>query len=283
MAQVLAVQGDVRHGFSYNCTFNHDFARITGLAASSNGNIVLCDHNNKTLILVDNIGNYITKLNVDSEPYDVAITSQNVGYITQPNTRSVLQIDPERMVVLSKNTCNHLRTTITSTVKGSSSLVVNVNGCSYIHAYYNISTIGDKTAYTSVGYNIFSIGAGVVKTHTVDGQTFFSCTVGSNDILVGKKAVKAPYNHDYRGEKLSSITTIKTPTDICSDDNKHLYVSGQGSNNIHRLTQEGKVIDIPLHSKHGLKEPVAVCFNQNYTKLYIVNEWGKTVLVFDVY
>ncbi|VDI34864.1 Hypothetical predicted protein [Mytilus galloprovincialis] len=141
MAQVLAVQGDVRHGFCYNCTFNHDFARITGLAASYNGNLVLCDHNNKTLILVDNIGNYITKLNVDSEPFDVAITGQNVGYITEPNTRSVLQIDPERMVVLSKNTCNDLRTTLTSTVKGSGSLVVNVNGFSYIYDYTNIRLV----------------------------------------------------------------------------------------------------------------------------------------------
>lgn len=141
MAQVLAVQGDVRHGFSYNCSFNHDFARITGLAASSNGNLVLCDHNNKTLILVDNIGNYITKLNVDSEPFDVVITSQNVGYITEPNTRSVLQIDPERMVVLSKNTCNDLRTTLTSTVKGSGSLVVNEKGYSYIYDYSNIRLV----------------------------------------------------------------------------------------------------------------------------------------------
>ncbi|XP_063406541.1 uncharacterized protein LOC134690498 [Mytilus trossulus] len=279
MAQVLAVQGDVRHGFSNNCTFNHDFARITGIAASSNGSIVLCDHNNKTLILVDEIGNYITKLNVDSEPYDVAITSQNIGYITQHNTRSVLQIDSERMVVLSKRTCNDLRTTMASTVKGSSSLVVNERGKSYIYDYYHISAIGDKTV--SIGNRGTSIGAGVVKTHTVDWQTFFSCTVGSNDILVGKRVFHEGAYHP--GEKLFSITTIKTPTDICSDDNKHLYVSGQGSNNIHRLTKEGKVIDIPLHSQHGIKEPVAMCFNQNYTKLYIVNEWGKSVLVFDVY
>ncbi|VDI76353.1 Hypothetical predicted protein [Mytilus galloprovincialis] len=277
MAQVLAVQGDVRHGFSYNCSFNHDFARITGLAASSNGNLVLCDHNNKTLILVDNIGNYVTKLNVDSEPFDVAITSQNVGYITQPNTRSVLQIDPKRMVVLSKNTCNDLRTTLTSTVKGSRSLVVNEMGNSYIYDYSNISTIGDNGHYT--GNEGVCIGTGVVRTHTVDGQTYFSCTVGTNDIMIRKRGIPANINS---AGKDSSITTIDTPTDICSDDNGHLYVSGQDSNNIHRLTQAGKVIDIALHSQHGIKQPVTMCFNKNYTRLYIVNDWGKSVLIFDV-
>ncbi|CAG2230940.1 unnamed protein product [Mytilus edulis] len=112
MAQVLAVPGDVRHGFSYNRSFNHDFGRITGIAATAKGNILLCDHNNKNLILVDALGNYLTKLSVDSEPYDVAITCQNIGYITQPYSRSVLKIDPDRLVVFFKSTCKDLSTSV---------------------------------------------------------------------------------------------------------------------------------------------------------------------------
>ncbi|CAC5388266.1 unnamed protein product [Mytilus coruscus] len=279
MAQVLAVPGDVRHGFSYNISFNRDFGRITGIAASSKGNIVLCDHNNKNLILVDNIGNCLTELNVDSEPYDVAITRQNIGYITQPNTRSVLQIDPDRMVVLSKHTCNMLNTTVicASAFGNACYLGVNIHGQSYIHHFTSLSTIGE-TVYTAGQQN--NIGSGVVKTHTIDGQTYFSCIGGQNFIMVRKQGTL--YLNSVL-ENMSSIATIDTPTDICSDDNGHLYVSGQGSNNIHRLTQDGKVLDIPLHSQHGIKQPVAVCFDQNYTKLYIVNEWGKSVLVFDVY
>lgn len=41
-----------------------------------------------------------------------------------------------------------------------------------------------------------------------------------------------------------------------------------------------KVLD--MDSQHGIKEPVALCFNKDSSKLYIVNEWGKSVLVFDV-
>lgn len=94
---------------------------------------------------------------------------------------------------------------------------------------------------------------------------------------------------------------MDTPTDICSDNNGHIYVSGQGSNNIHRLiwqskrteikwgrskrysiTENYKVLDIPLDTNHGIKKPVSLCFAKDYSKLYIVNEWGKSVLVFDV-
>ncbi|CAC5394566.1 unnamed protein product [Mytilus coruscus] len=85
---------------------------------------------------------------------------------------------------------------------------------------------------------------------------------------------------------------MDTPTEICSVDYGHIYVSGQGSDNIHRLIfeskttkiecvlrssmdkverstmdeveQDYKVLDIPLDSRHGIKEPVALCFNQDY-------------------
>ncbi|CAC5396534.1 unnamed protein product [Mytilus coruscus] len=112
LRQVLAEPGHVRHGFSYISQFNHNFSRITGIAATIKENILLCDYDKKNLILIDPLGNYLQKLNVDSEPYDIAITSQNIGYITQPKSRSVLQNDLDRMVELFQATCNDLSTTV---------------------------------------------------------------------------------------------------------------------------------------------------------------------------
>ncbi|CAG2193474.1 unnamed protein product [Mytilus edulis] len=232
MAQVLAVPGHVRHGFSYVGQFNHDFGRITGIAASIKGNILLCDYDNKNMTLVDPLGNYLKKLDLDSEPYDVAITSQNIGYITQPNSRSV-----------------------------------------------------DLTRLSYTGY---IIGLCLVKFHAVNEKSSFSCIGGQNYIM---------YHETTRGytKKIDNIATLDTPTDICSDDNGHIYVSGQGSNNIHRLERylhkepwetsgktAWKLLDIPLDLSHGVKEPVALCFNHEFSKLYIVNKWGKSVLVFEV-
>ncbi|CAG2226883.1 unnamed protein product [Mytilus edulis] len=122
------------------------------------------------------------------------------------------------------------------------------------------------------------IGSHVIKFHAIHELLCFSCQVGQNCITISRKEPSGDKSLIHK----PIIATMDTPTDICSDDNGHIYVSGQGSNNIHRLTKEGKVIDIPLHSHHGIKQPVAICFNQTYTKLYIVNEWGKSVLVFDV-
>lgn len=140
MAQVLAVPGEVRHGFSFNCSFNHDFSRITGIAATAKGNILLCDFDKKNLILVASLGSYLNKINVDSEPYDVAITGENVGYITQPSTRSVLQIDPDRMIIVLKTSINDLGATVMCSTAFSASpcfLCFNLEGKSYAYHAYN--------------------------------------------------------------------------------------------------------------------------------------------------
>ncbi|VDH93551.1 Hypothetical predicted protein [Mytilus galloprovincialis] len=306
MAQVLAVPGDVRHGFSYVGQFNHhDFERITGIAASIKGNILLCDYDKKNLILVDPLGIFLKKLLVDSEPYDVAITSQNIGYITQPNSRTVLQIDPDKMIVLFKITCDELNTTVScvsalpntgrdcSTDTVSCFFGVNHGGCVYAGAanYEQVSSyinIKSKDGY--------KIGSRVLKFHAVNANSLLSCIGGQNNITYTcTYTSRYAYVSKLTKNEIYNIVTLDSPTDICSDDNGHIYVSGQGSNNIHRLAEgkkyldftkqeetDYKVLDIPLDAKHGIKEPVALCFNQDYSKLYIVNEWGKSVLVFDV-
>jgi len=127
-----------------------------------------------------------------------------------------------------------------------------------------------------------------IKLHTVgSSQTnlkHYSCVSGQNHFAISTP-VKTNYSWEVSStSKIANVEfpTLRVPSDICSDDYGHIYVSGQYSHNVHRLTEDDKMIDIPLSSEHGIKYPVAMCFNRNYTKLYIVNEWGKSVMVFNV-
>ncbi|XP_063405720.1 uncharacterized protein LOC134689684 [Mytilus trossulus] len=277
MAQVLSVSGNVRLGFAFKTSFHHDFGRITGIAASTRGNILLCDYDNKKLILVNPFGKYLNKLSLESEPYDVAITSQNIGHITQPNTRYVLQIDPDRLVVLYKATSNdmHISVNCASAVPNSGLDIPNKVSC-----YLGVTVNGSLclTQETHISSNGYAIDHRVMKFHAVDVGTFLYC-IGDQNYIKFTKSSSLGYHCK---EHIVNIETMVMPTDICSDNNGHIYVIGQGSNNIHRLTNDGKVIDIPLDCRHGIKQPVALSLNQDYVKLYVVNEWGKSVLVFDV-
>ncbi|VDI05344.1 Hypothetical predicted protein [Mytilus galloprovincialis] len=126
-----------------------------------------------------------------------------------------------------------------------------------------------SACFTEVPGIYGGIGSRVVKFHAFDEDSYLSIIGGQNYIKYDEK-----YGYS---SKIVHIATIDTPTDICSDDNGHIYVSGQGSNTTHRLEKELpdkmitprfnqnlKVLDIPLDSRHGIKEPIAMCFNSDY-------------------
>lgn len=116
----------------------------------------------------------------------------------------------------------------------------------------------------------------VVRFRAIDQNTYVSCIGGQSCIHFNR--------YDYGVDHFINCNSesMDMPTDICSDNNGHIYVSGQSSNNILRLTKDGKILDIPLDIRHGITQPVALCFNRNYTKLYVVVEWGKSVSISDV-
>jgi hypothetical protein len=63
------------------------------------------------------------------------------------------------------------------------------------------------------------------------------------------------------------------------DQQDHVYISGYDSNDIHRLSPDGTFRDIILSEHDGVDGPLGITFNNDFTKLFILNR-GKTVLVY---
>jgi hypothetical protein len=63
------------------------------------------------------------------------------------------------------------------------------------------------------------------------------------------------------------------------DQQDHVYISGYDSNDIHRLSPDGTFRDIVLSEHDGVDGPLGITFNNDFTKLCILNR-GKTVLVY---
>jgi hypothetical protein len=64
---------------------------------------------------------------------------------------------------------------------------------------------------------------------------------------------------------------------LAVDQQGHVYISD--SHNIHRLSPDGTFRDIVLSKHDGVDEPWSITFNNDFTKLFIINR-GESVLVY---
>ena len=66
---------------------------------------------------------------------------------------------------------------------------------------------------------------------------------------------------------------------LAVDQQGHVYISGEYSHDIHRLSPDGTFRDIVLSKHDGVDRPRGITFNNDFTKLFIITR-GKTVLVY---
>ena len=64
---------------------------------------------------------------------------------------------------------------------------------------------------------------------------------------------------------------------LAVDQQGHVYICG--ADDIHRLSPDGTFRDIVLSKHDGVDRPQSITFNNDFTKLFIINR-GKTVLVY---
>jgi hypothetical protein len=65
---------------------------------------------------------------------------------------------------------------------------------------------------------------------------------------------------------------------LAVDQQGHVYTSG--TDDIHRLSPDGTFRDIVLSKHDGVDWPWSITFNNDFTKLFIINRGGESVLVY---
>jgi hypothetical protein len=86
-----------------------------------------------------------------------------------------------------------------------------------------------------------------IKSHTVGTNLkHYSCVSGQNHFAISTLFKTFHPITVYPICEIENVEfpTLRVPSDICSDDNGHIYVSGQYSHNVHRLTEDDKIIGL---------------------------------------
>ncbi|CAG2255420.1 unnamed protein product [Mytilus edulis] len=75
---------------------------------------------------------------------------------------------------------------------------------------------------------------------------------------------------------------LKEPVALALDSKENLYVIEIDSEDLHRLSSNGKVDDILLKKSDGLDLPFAIVFNKTYRKMYVSNvDLDSNVMIFN--
>lgn len=78
-----------------------------------------------------------------------------------------------------------------------------------------------------------------------------------------------------------SSPDLQVPDGITTDGKGNVYVVGRGSDNIHRLSKDGKSSQVILTISDGIKDPVVLCFSKCNRKLFVANDGGRYVAVYN--
>ena len=78
-----------------------------------------------------------------------------------------------------------------------------------------------------------------------------------------------------------SSPDLKEADGIDTDRQGNAYVVGRNSNNILRLSPDGQNSDIIMKKEDGINDPLTLCFSRDFKKLFVSNEGGKRVVVYN--
>ena len=76
-----------------------------------------------------------------------------------------------------------------------------------------------------------------------------------------------------------SNSDLRNSKGVAIDDQGYIYVSGAASNNIHRVSPDGKNNSVILTEKDGIKRLTAMTFSSTTNELMAINDY-TSVLIF---
>jgi hypothetical protein len=227
---------------------------LTDMAVTSDNKLLLCDYSDKKVYIYKDYKTYEDKISLTSSPYCITVVPcTDKAVVTLPGERSIQFI----------NTTNNTK----------DNMIDIGEWC------YGVTAVKDKIYIGGVDkVIILNIDGSLVrKIATTDRNNYNLLYNERNDQLLLRQPGRlccinldghVIYRYDISGWRGLAV-----------DQQGHVYISGLDSHDIHRLSPDGTFRDIVLSKHDGVDEPRSITFNNDFTKLFIING-GKTVLVY---
>ena len=224
------------------------------MAVTSDNKLLLCNYDDKKVYIYKDYKTYEDEISLTSKPWGITVVPcTDKAVVTLIQERSIQFIN-------TTNNTKDNKINIGELCRG----VTAVKDKIYIGG-------GDKVIILNID------GSFVRKIATHGGYTYNLLYNERNDqLLLRQKGRLCCINLD--GHVIYTYD-ISGYQGLAVDQQGHVYISGGDSHDIHRLSPDGTFRDIVLSKHDGVDEPWSITFNNDFTKLFIINR-GESVLVY---
>jgi hypothetical protein len=228
---------------------------FSDMAVTSDNKLLLCNHCYRKV--------YIYK---DYKTYEISFTSLPFCITVVPCTDKAVVTLPDERFIQFINTTNNTK---------DNKINIGVG-------YWGVTAVKDK---------IYISGKDKVIILNIDGS------------LVRKITTDPGYNYNLLYNERNDQLLLRQDERLCCinldghviyrynisgflggglavDQQGHVYINGYCSDDIHRLSPDGTFRDIVLSKHDGVDRPRGITFNNDFTKLFIINRGGESVLVY---
>jgi hypothetical protein len=227
---------------------------LTDMAVTSDNKLLLCNYSHQKVDIYKDYKTYEDEISFTSRPRCITVVPcTDKAVVTLPREESIQFI----------NTTNNTKDN-----------KINIG-----ESCRGVTAVKDKIYIGGGGHNkviILNIDGSLVRKITTNGGINYNLLYNErNDQLLLKQMGRlccinldghVIYRYDISGYEGLAV-----------DQQGHVYISG--ADDIHRLSPDGIFRDIVLSKHDGVHGPWSITFNNDFTKLFIING-GKTVLVY---
>jgi hypothetical protein len=238
-------QVNLKHGEKY---------LLADMAVTSDNKLLLCNYSHEKVYIYKDCKTYEDEISFTSEPHCITVV---------PCTDKAVVTLPYEYSIQFINTTNNTKDN-----------KINIGEmCRGVTAVKDTIYIG--------GYNkvlILNTDGSRVREITTDGGYNYNLLYNerNDQLLLRQSGRLCCINLDGHVIYRYGISGL---LGLAVDQQGHVYISGHHSHNIHRLSPDGTFRDIVLSKHDGVDRPLGITFNNDFTKLFIINR-GESVLVY---
>ncbi|VDH99037.1 Hypothetical predicted protein [Mytilus galloprovincialis] len=227
---------------------------ISSIGITDENRLLLCNFYGRNILLYSEKGDYLHDCKLSGEPWDIAVLSgEDKSVATQPHQHSIQFINTKTMKPGS-----------THSVPGDCYAIAVVNDKICVGGHQGYLYIVDKQGQYITTVRVANAGR-IDYLHSA-GPHDTVYYIDSNHMAVYCVNLEGHRRFRYTPKDLKIIRSVIT------DKEGNMYLAGNSSYNIQRLTPNGKFLDVILDEGNFIKNPIDMVFSNDCRKLFVLNQ-----------